>query len=76
MAKRPKKYKIVVHYPKSEEKMTELRNNMGCTYIKFLKEYILSLSISDDEKNNLYREVVEELLSKYQHGKSEMKVPS
>jgi hypothetical protein len=41
--------------------MCEIKKRMGVAYTKFVKEYILSLSISDEEKNELLFSVMENI---------------
>ena len=63
MARPKDSYIIEVHYPEGED-MSEIKKRMGDAYIKFVKDYILTLSISDEEKNKLYTKVIEHLLNK------------
>ena len=59
---RPKdSYMVRVHYPETEEGMLEIKRRMGAAYIQFVKEYILSLPISDEGKNKLFEETSEHL---------------
>lgn len=55
-------YSIEVHYPETQEQMSELRKRMGYAYIDFVKNYIKALSINNDEKNKLYVEVTNKLI--------------
>ena len=55
---------IEVHYPENETEMIDLKKRMGSAYSQFIKNYILALPISDNEKNRLYASVVEHLLGK------------
>ena len=61
MARSKDSYIIKVHYPETEERMLELRKKMGNAYNYFVKDYILTLPISDEEKNNLYAKVIQRL---------------
>lgn len=63
MARSKDSYIIKVHYPKTEEDMFEIRRRMGAAYIQFVKDYILTLPISDEEKNKLYEKAYEHLLN-------------
>ncbi len=63
MARSKDSYIIKVHYPGTEEDMFEIRRRMGAAYIQFVKDYILTLPISDEEKNELYEKVYEHLLN-------------
>jgi len=56
-------YVVEVHFPEGEEGILEIRKRMGAAYAQFVKDYILTLSISDEEKNELYIKVVEHLLN-------------
>lgn len=58
MVRSKESYIINVHYPETEEDMFEIRRRMGIAYTQFVKDYILSLPISDNEKNNLYEKVL------------------
>lgn len=61
---RPKDTCIIkVHYPETEEGMFEIRKRMGAAYVQFVRDYILTLPISDEEKNKLYEKVTEHLLN-------------
>ena len=59
MARSKDSYIIKVHYPETEEDIFEIRRRMGSAYTRFLKDYVLALPISDEEKNNLYEKVLE-----------------
>lgn len=63
MARSKDSYIIKVHYPETEEDMFEIRKRMGTAYIHFIKDYILTLPIDDEEKNILYEKVAEHLLN-------------
>lgn len=63
MARSKDSYIIKVHYPETKEDMFEIRRRMGAAYIQFVKDYILTLPISDEEKNELYEKVYEHLLN-------------
>jgi len=58
MAKSKDSYIINVHYPETDEEMFEMRSRMGIAYTQFVEDYILSLQISDDEKNILYEKIL------------------
>ena len=62
MARSKDTYIIKVHYPETETGMQALRKRMGSTYIHFVKDYILTLPISDEDKNKLYEAVNERLI--------------
>jgi hypothetical protein len=64
MARSKDSYIIEVHYPENKEAMLDLKKKIGAVYIQFVKEYILTMPISDEEKNKLYSEVVERLLKR------------
>jgi len=57
-----KNIEIIVHYPENESEIIELRRRMGSAYSQFIKNYILTLTISDKEKNKLYTSIVGHLL--------------
>jgi hypothetical protein len=57
MAKAKDDYSIEVHYPLTEEGMQDIRKRTGAAYHYFIKEYILSLPITGQEKNGLYSKV-------------------
>ena len=61
MGRSKNSYIIKVHYPETEEGMLDLRKRMGTAYIKFIKDYILTLPISDEQKNKLHTEVIEQM---------------
>lgn len=61
MARLKDSYTIKVHYPGTEEDMLEIRRRMGAAYIQFVKDYILTLPINDEEKNKLCEKVFEHL---------------
>ena len=63
MARSKDSYIIKVHYPEGEEGMSEIRKRMGAAYTRFVKDYILTLPISDEEKNKLYTKVSERLIN-------------
>ncbi len=63
MARSKDSYIIKVHYPETEEDMFEIRRRMGTAYIQFVKDYILTLPISDEEKNKLYTKVIKRLFN-------------
>jgi len=63
MARSKDSYIIKVHYPETEEDMFEIRRRMGAAYTQFVKDYILTLPISNEEKNKLYEKVYEHLLN-------------
>jgi hypothetical protein len=50
-------YIINIHYPETQDGILELRKRMGNAYIHFVKDYIMTLPISDAEKNKLYIKV-------------------
>jgi hypothetical protein len=64
MARSKDSYIIEVHYPENKEAMLDLKKKIGAVYIQFVKDYILTMPISDEEKNKLYSEVVERLLKR------------
>lgn len=65
MARSKKKlYSINVHYPEDNEEMLSIRKNMAIAYNKFISNYILTLPITDEQKNKVYSEV-QELLKKH-----------
>lgn len=64
MARSKDTYIIKVHYPEKEEDVFETRKRMGAAYIQFVKDYILTLPIRDEEKNKLYEKVSEHLFKK------------
>jgi hypothetical protein len=57
-------YIINIQYPKTEDGMLTLRKRMGTAYIHFVKDYIMTLPISDVEKNKIYLEVNDRLQKK------------
>lgn len=57
-------YIMKIQYPETEDGMLVLRKSMGNVYINFVKNYIISLPISDEEKNKLYLEVINNLQKK------------
>jgi len=61
MAQSKHPYLINVHYPESEADLFELRRKLGAAYTEFVKDYILSLHFSDEEKNKLYKRTMERL---------------
>jgi len=63
MARSKDSYIIKVHYPEGEEDMFEIRKRMGVTYIQFVRDYILTLPINDEEKNILYTKIIEHLFN-------------
>ncbi|MDP4183395.1 MAG: hypothetical protein Q8942_20185 [Bacillota bacterium] len=63
MARSKDSYIIKVHYPETKEDMFEIRKRIGEAYIQFVKDYILTLPISDERKNELYEKVYERLLN-------------
>lgn len=63
MARSRDSYIIKVHYPETKEDMFEIRRRMGAAYNQFVKDYILTLPISDEDKNELYEKVYEHLLN-------------
>ena len=58
MGRSKKTYTINVHYPKNEEELLCMRKSMGEAYIKFVKDYILALPVTDEQKNQLYSKVL------------------
>jgi hypothetical protein len=56
-----KSYKVKLHYPKTEEGMIELRNQLGRTYSEFIREYIFNLQISCEQKEEMYSRVIKQL---------------
>lgn len=62
MARSKDSYIIRVHYPETEEDMFEIRRRIGAAYIQFVKDYILALPVSNEEKNKLYEKVTARLL--------------
>jgi hypothetical protein len=65
MARSKDSYIIKIHYPETEVGMVEIRKRMGVAYVKFVRDYILTLPISDEEKNTLYARVTEHLSNNY-----------
>ena len=63
MGRSKSSYNIKVHYPEDENGMLLLRQRMGTAYIRFVKNYILNLPISDEKKNNLYSNIIGRLKS-------------
>lgn len=61
MARSKDTYLIKVHYPETEGDIFEIRRRMGTAYAQFVKDYILTLPISDEEKNKLFEKVSEHL---------------
>ncbi len=56
-------YIIKVYYPETEEELFKMRKRMGAAYTQFVKDYILALPVSGEEKNKLYEKVYEYLLN-------------
>lgn len=63
MARSKDTYLIKVHYPETQEDIFEIRRRMGTAYTQFVNDYILTLPISDEEKNKLYEKVLEHLFN-------------
>lgn len=63
MARSKYSYLIKVHYPETEVGMIEIRKRMGAAYAQFVKDYILTLPISKEEKNILYTKVIDHLFN-------------
>ena len=63
MARSKDSYIIKVHYPEGEEGMSEIRKRMGAAYTQFVKDYILTLPTSNEEKNKLYTNVFKHLFN-------------
>jgi len=59
--KQKRSYEIIAHYPKTKEGEIELRKELGKAYIIFVKEYVMDLQISDEQKNKLYNRIIEKL---------------
>lgn len=57
MSKAKDDYSIEVHYPINEEGMLDIRKRTGAAYRYFIKDYIMSLPITGQEKNGLYFKV-------------------
>ena len=57
MTRLKQSYIIKIHYPETEDGMLILKKRMGNSYINFVRDYIITLPISDEEKNKLYFEV-------------------
>ncbi len=66
MAKSNNSYIINIHYPETDNDNYELRKRLGKAYFEFVKDYILKLNISDEEKIMLYKKTKEHLNKKYQ----------
>ncbi|URZ06416.1 hypothetical protein [Clostridium felsineum] len=54
-------YSINVHYPSDKSALVQLRKRMGKAYVKFIQDYIKTLPIDDNKKNELYFNVIEKL---------------
>jgi hypothetical protein len=54
-------YLINIHYPETETEMLELRKRLGDAYIQFVKDYVLNLNITNEEKNILYVNITKRL---------------
>ena len=65
MARSKQEYIINIHYPETEEGLLKLRKRMGSSYINFIKDYIMTLPISGEEKNKLYFEINARLQKRY-----------
>jgi len=63
MARWKDSYIVKVHYPEAKEDMLVIKRKMGAAYVQFVKDYILTLPISNKEKNRLYVKIAEQLLS-------------
>ena len=58
MARKKNGYAINIYFPKSEDKLIEIRKRMGISYIKFVQTYIMNLQIEDEQKNNVYLRII------------------
>ncbi len=67
MARSKESYIIEVHFPENEDGMIDLRKRMGRAYNQFIKNYILTLPISDSQKNRVFLKVTENLFTEVQH---------
>ncbi len=64
MARSKDQYIIDIHYPKTKDDMYKIRKRMGTAYNQFVKDYILTLPVSDEIKNEIYEKVID-YLNKY-----------
>ena len=62
-------YTITMHYPSDEASLIEMRKRMGSAHIKYIQSYIMSLPISDTQKNHLYEDVIKNLRSNEENNK-------
>jgi hypothetical protein len=63
MARSNEEYTINIHYPETDYDMIELRKRMGIVYDNFIKQYILTLPICNEEKNKIYASINEKLVN-------------
>ncbi|MHB8065184.1 MAG: hypothetical protein ACYDG2_21670 [Ruminiclostridium sp.] len=61
MNNQKKSYEVNLNYPKTEEGKIELRNRIGRAYSEFVREYILNLQISNEQKEKMYSRVLKQL---------------
>lgn len=64
MSRKKEDYIVYVHLPDSKDKLIELRKCIGSAYIKFAEDYIKTLSIADDLKNEIYFHLIQKLNKK------------
>jgi hypothetical protein len=64
MSKPKVEYFININYPERKNDMLELRRRLANAYMSFVENYILTLPISDEEKNKLYIAVKEKIKSR------------
>lgn len=54
-------YIIIVHFPKSEEDKQRLREKMGAAYLEIVRDYILTLPMDENEKNEIFEKIIHKL---------------
>ena len=57
MVRSKDQYIIKIHYTETEDDIFEMRRRMATEYNQFVKDYILTLPISDEMKNEMYKKV-------------------
>lgn len=63
MSKQQKKYDIEIRYPQSEDEMLALRKQLGAAYLEFIKEYLDAQSLTPEEIQFIYKQVIRKLQS-------------
>lgn len=53
-----KKYNIEIQYPKSEEEMLALRKQLGTAYLEFVKKYLDTQPLTQEEINFIINRII------------------